>query len=778
MCQDIASLSSSEIFPRSYQLPQSEWMASAHGTIKTLFIQYMTPEIYGYGSISIAHTSLFVQQKGYHLHLYTKDDLKLIPPLLSRSTKEKAEKKQKGEESEDSDERWNKILLLHHSIHRLLSLPNHEQQQEQYVVWMDSDIIINDWSFMIEQYTQSFPYAQLIISKEFLNEHGLINSGFIITKVSSYSLQLLQQWYTLHDRNSISDQHAFSALYDENTLNIQEHSVILTANALNNRFPVWHYLQPDDKLIHLAGVQDVVRVNVFVEAMKSTCNTLMSVSTSSDEKEKRRMLSESGQILDKASLQSLLRYTQQQLAGQAVDAVASATSTGISGDDDDRDDSQVIRRARDLIQSAIQLGYARPREYKDDSDSEVGSSNGDDNEERDVCVVSSVLLRALETQNQLITDDDSLTLIAQLQTRVDLSFEYLENSGYFHPTAMHAASLRAHCATLETHGDSDMVASSLLFDNTAVANVSLQVLTQVRRSLLTMSDSLHLLLQNTVQDSVEIDIEGESSVRRGSNEMREAKEKVVRPLLFYVFKYYSAGRALLERSHPPASCTSSNNDDFPGNHVTAVDREHLHAMKISSLEYALQHLSALDRIDGGDGSLLHCSEDIREESSSTLAVLASLLCEDTEATSTIIENDNSSSNEKEERCWLAVYDPEQLWPLLDSDGGLAEALGRWKVNTTLPAVMTAEIDMQDLSMAGTVCEYGNDNDGSNGSDGSNSNRNRNRCKDVIRGSKLATHGALLLKSVWSQRVAPLHIMNMFDSLNAMAHQCRIDINGD
>ncbi len=778
ICRDGASFSRPEIFPSRYRMSEIEWSSN---DVNTLFIQYMTPEIYEYGSISIAHTSLFVEQKGYYLHLYTKDDLKTIPSLLSPATET-----EKKVDIVESDERWNKILLLYHSIHRLLSLsPNDEERQQQYVVWMDTDIIINDWSFRIEQYTESFPYAQLIISKEFLNEHGLVNSGFIIMKVSSYALQLLEHWYTSMDRSSISDQHAFSTLYETNVLNIHENSVILTANALNNRFPVWQYLQKGDKLIHLAGVHDIVRVNVFKEAMKRTCDSWMlaSIDMDMDDTKKQKMFNKSEQILDKASLQSILRSTQQQLARQAVDVISATT-------DVDTDD-EMIRQARDLIQKSIQLGYARPREYKDDKDMYTDEDIAHHHEEMDVCLVSSVLLRALEVlSNQTINNDDTLMVIAQLQTRVDLSFEYLENSGYFTYEVVHALSLRDHCVTSEnkdgdnnTNNNSQLFASSLLFDNTVVSSVPLQILAQIRQSIITMCNSLHLLVQLNANHMMDIDITGPSSGPSGSDDDRKAKDKVSRHLLFYVFKYYSAVSALLERIHIPTPCTSSNSHNNNNNHnesgivfrtVNTADMEHLRNMKIASLESALRHLCALDRIDGGDGMLMHCHEDIREESSSTLAVLAALLCNDDKA---VVNHkpDNMHDDEKHEKCWLSVYQKAELWSLLDEDMTLSDMLKRlWVVNTTLPAAMSEDIALHDLSATGTVCEYSTNGDASNDNN-ANDNGNRNRCKEVIRGRKLATHGALLLKSVWSQRVAPLHIMHMFDSLNRMAHQCRIEI---
>ena len=65
------------------------------------------------------------------------------------------------------DERWNKVLLLREAIARILAHGTHSNSNA-YVVWMDSDLIVVDMNMKMEQFTQSFPYAHFIMSKDFM----------------------------------------------------------------------------------------------------------------------------------------------------------------------------------------------------------------------------------------------------------------------------------------------------------------------------------------------------------------------------------------------------------------------------------------------------------------------------------------------------------------------------------------------------------------------------------------------------------------------------------
>lgn len=230
----------------SYEEALARVEHKTHSTGQPAFLvhQYMTPNLHHYGAYSLACTAHYCEQHGYALQLFGPEHLP--PPLSPSSSQGKAQELPFAEAGQPGrDQRWTKVWLLHRTVSRLLHRQKQRKKQGQraksgteeeaerergegeggeggggaYAVWMDSDLIVLHLSLSLQRFALSFPYAHLLASADFKKEHGLINSGFLVVKVSEWSLRFLEQWWGgAEQRSSFSDQHVFSQLYDRPAL--------------------------------------------------------------------------------------------------------------------------------------------------------------------------------------------------------------------------------------------------------------------------------------------------------------------------------------------------------------------------------------------------------------------------------------------------------------------------------------------------------------------------------------------------------------------------------
>lgn len=119
---------------------------------------------------------------------------------------------------------WTKIALL---------LKMMKETDDDYVVWLDADIMIMNQDIKIESIIEEY-----MDGKDFLlcrDVSGHINTGVFIIRNTEYSKSVLELNLKLPELRyrGYEDQDVFNQIYDRNILNLKDHSVILSANKQN-----------------------------------------------------------------------------------------------------------------------------------------------------------------------------------------------------------------------------------------------------------------------------------------------------------------------------------------------------------------------------------------------------------------------------------------------------------------------------------------------------------------------------------------------------------------
>lgn len=257
-----------------------------------IFLSYMTKDIECYGNISAAINIHYASTHGYsfllvrrtsvtgdisaandntsgsdnpQIELYKDDSVTLLDvPLVDKL--------------DVTDERWNKIVLLS-SFLQYFANSNHATTD--YIVWLDSDLIIIDMDLDLDAYTNAANRAataiELVISRDSRPEHGMANTGFVAFKVSKWSVALIDKWWSEYNRGSISDQGVFNHMWRKNVDDIRRYTLLLDSNTLNSEFPSYKYHTPLNQVLHLAGEKNDFRAAVFSHAYKALSNSCSTV---------------------------------------------------------------------------------------------------------------------------------------------------------------------------------------------------------------------------------------------------------------------------------------------------------------------------------------------------------------------------------------------------------------------------------------------------------------------------------------------------------------------
>eukprot|EP01032_Pedospumella_encystans_P030840 gene30840-34808_t len=159
-----------------------------------------------------------------------------------------------------------------------------------YAVYRNYDLVLttSKQGFEFESRDQRWnkhPVADLIISADVEPLNGMVNTGCMIVRVSSWSQTFFQEWWEATDRVNGMDQHVFDLLYrrrknaeEVNTANglahnerIDEKIAILPTYALNSHIPASRHQEPHHNILHLAGESSVVRAHIFQKAYQEVC---------------------------------------------------------------------------------------------------------------------------------------------------------------------------------------------------------------------------------------------------------------------------------------------------------------------------------------------------------------------------------------------------------------------------------------------------------------------------------------------------------------------------
>lgn len=157
--------------------------------------------------------------------------------------------------------------LRHASWSKLLSTKKALALDYDYIVYLDSDCVFNDFDKRIESVIEEHPSANLIFFRDYVScEQGLLpNAGFYICKVCDDSKLFVNEWYN-------TNGHEF------NTKNSWEQSVLWKIYHFDQSvitLDVWQFHpaifpdRPTQFIRHITGGENHFRIPFFTEHIDS-----------------------------------------------------------------------------------------------------------------------------------------------------------------------------------------------------------------------------------------------------------------------------------------------------------------------------------------------------------------------------------------------------------------------------------------------------------------------------------------------------------------------------
>ena len=214
-------------------------------------VTYLSHDIIAYAAYALAINFAYARSNGYVLEILDETSSNFEP----------------------RDQRWNRVKILLDRLDSALKLPQKEGQgsKSEYLVWMDADLIFTNHSHTLDNYIANYPNADILLSAERHAATGVGNTGCIIVKVSSWSLQFFHKWWNNYDRSLDHDQIYFNILYRSMLPEITEHVAILPSHALNSHPPAALHQKEDHYVLHLMGERMDVRSSVFYKGYLNLC---------------------------------------------------------------------------------------------------------------------------------------------------------------------------------------------------------------------------------------------------------------------------------------------------------------------------------------------------------------------------------------------------------------------------------------------------------------------------------------------------------------------------
>ena len=156
-----------------YQLDKNNLSAS-YDHHEYLIVTYSTVNIQQYALFSYGVNAAFAE-----IHNYS---------ILSMSPST-------GHMFEKNDQRWNKVAIVAEII-------NSSAFDGRYIVWLDADLIVTRLDFLLQSITAKQPWADLIACADSNRENGIVNTGAMIVKRSSWAAAFFYHWWTAFDRSA------------------------------------------------------------------------------------------------------------------------------------------------------------------------------------------------------------------------------------------------------------------------------------------------------------------------------------------------------------------------------------------------------------------------------------------------------------------------------------------------------------------------------------------------------------------------------------------------
>jgi len=207
-------------------------------------VSYSDSNILDYSTYSYAINTIWSEANGYKFRLYKPNDDVVYDKY---------------------DSRWNKVIIIYDAL-------NEWAQQYDYIVWMDSDLIIMDLEMRLEYIVYQHKKADVIFSKDPRIENGVVNTGMFIIKNTVWSKKFIYDWWYKYDRSQGMDQHIFDKLWYENVNDIKDHVVLLPFDHINSHFPAWINQKEYNNVLHLAGANNQFRKQSFKLGLDEICH--------------------------------------------------------------------------------------------------------------------------------------------------------------------------------------------------------------------------------------------------------------------------------------------------------------------------------------------------------------------------------------------------------------------------------------------------------------------------------------------------------------------------
>ena len=146
---------------------------------------------------------------------------------------------------EDKPIPWSKLLLM------LKYLPKYD-----YIVWIDSDILIMNSNITLESLIQKYPKHDIICG----NDNKMMNTGFLFVKNTKFSKNFLKDVYfneydpteDPNNRYQNWEQGSFINLYDKNHLKCKQKIFVTEPTEMNS---YWYNYYTGHFVLHFAGVR-------------------------------------------------------------------------------------------------------------------------------------------------------------------------------------------------------------------------------------------------------------------------------------------------------------------------------------------------------------------------------------------------------------------------------------------------------------------------------------------------------------------------------------------
>jgi hypothetical protein len=162
--------------------------------------------------------------------------------------------------SHHDDKRWNKIGIVMDAFSA-----NGWGKDLEYLVVIDADLIVTDFSLDIGTIASSYPNSHLLMSKDAAD---IANSGFLIVKRSDWVFNFFSLWWEKRLTSS-TDQFAFNELYHR--LGEPDEIALLPPSEINSEYPVYKTFSPQSRVLHMFGEIDEIRTEVFRFASSELC---------------------------------------------------------------------------------------------------------------------------------------------------------------------------------------------------------------------------------------------------------------------------------------------------------------------------------------------------------------------------------------------------------------------------------------------------------------------------------------------------------------------------